>query len=66
MGEPLISVLMTAYNRAEYIGEAIASVLASTYTHLELIIVDDGSKDKTVAVARDWASRESRIRVYVN
>ena len=38
---PLISVLMTAYNRADYIGTAIQSVLDSTYTNFELNIVDD-------------------------
>ncbi len=37
---PLVSVLMTAYNREKYIAEAIESLLASTYIHFELIIVD--------------------------
>ena len=46
--QPLVSVLMTAYNREKYIAEAIESVLASTYQNFELIIVDDCSKDKTV------------------
>ena len=38
---PVVSVLMTAYNRANYIGEAIESVIASTFKEWELIIVDD-------------------------
>lgn len=63
---PLVSVLMTAYNREKYIGEAIDSILASTYTNFELIIVDDGSADNTVAIAREYAAREPRIAVYVN
>jgi len=63
---PLVSVLMTAYNREKYIAEAIESVLASTYTHFELIIVDDGSRDNTVAIAREYASKDSRITVHVN
>ena len=50
MNYPLVSVLMTAYNREKYIGEAIESVLASTYTNFELIVVDDGSKDQTVKI----------------
>jgi glycosyltransferase involved in cell wall biosynthesis len=62
----LVSVLMTAYNREKYIGEAIESVLASTYTNFELIIVDDGSNDSTVAIAMKYASGDSRITVYVN
>ena len=44
---PLVSVLMTAYNREKYIAEAIESVLASSYTNFELIIVDDGSTDES-------------------
>jgi glycosyltransferase involved in cell wall biosynthesis len=63
---PLVSVLMTAYNRAGYLSEAIRSVLASTVTDLELVVVDDGSTDDTVAVARDFARTDPRVRVEVN
>lgn len=63
---PTVSILMTAYNREQYIAEAIESVLQSTYQNWELIIVDDGSADKTVAIARDYAVKDDRIRVYVN
>ncbi|MBS1974696.1 MAG: glycosyltransferase family 2 protein, partial [Bacteroidetes bacterium] len=63
---PLVSILMTAYNREKYIAEAIESVLASTYAHFELIIVDDGSKDNTVAIARGYAEKDPRVRVFVN
>lgn len=63
---PLVSVLMTAYNREKFIAEAIESVLASTYRNFELIIVDDCSKDETVAIAKDFAAKDNRITVYVN
>ena len=63
---PLVSVLMTAYNREQFIGEAIESVLNSSYTNFELIIVDDGSKDSTVKIARQFEVRDNRISVYVN
>ena len=43
MDRELVSVLMVNYNRGTTIGESIKSVLAQTYTDLELIIVDDGS-----------------------
>jgi glycosyltransferase involved in cell wall biosynthesis len=66
MKEPLVSVLMTAYNRESYIAEAIESVLASTYPNLELIVVDDGSQDNTVAIAKEFQQKDSRISVYVN
>jgi glycosyltransferase involved in cell wall biosynthesis len=61
-----VSVLMTAYNREKYIAEAIESVLASTYTNFELLIVDDGSDDSTVSIASKYASKDSRITVHVN
>lgn len=63
---PLVSVLMTAYNREEFIAEAIESVLASTYGNFELIIVDDCSKDNTVIIANKFAAKDKRIRLYVN
>lgn len=63
---PLVSVLMTAYNREKYIAEAIGSVLCSSYRNLELIIVDDGSADKTVDIARSYAAGDQRVKVYVN
>lgn len=62
----MVSILMTAYNREQYISEAIDSVLASTYSNFELIIVDDRSKDNTVLIAQQYAQKDSRIRVYVN
>lgn len=63
---PLISVLMTSYNREKYIALAIESVLASTYKNFELIIVDDRSKDKTVEVASKYATKDARVKVFVN
>jgi glycosyltransferase involved in cell wall biosynthesis len=63
---PLVSVLMTAYNREQYIGQAIESVLASTYPQWELIIVDDRSSDRTVEIANWYAAKETRILVYQN
>jgi glycosyltransferase involved in cell wall biosynthesis len=64
--DPLVSVLMTAYNRQPYIGKAIESVLASDYTHFELIITDDGSVDDTVAIARQYARADNRVKLFVN
>ena len=66
MVKQVVSVLMTAYNRESYIAEAINSVLASTYTHFELIIVDDCSTDHTLAIARAFEVNDSRIKVYQN
>jgi len=57
---------MTAYNREQYISEAIESVLSSTYQNWELIIVDDRSNDNTITIAKSYAVKDERIKVYVN
>ena len=62
----MVSILMTSYNREKFISEAIESVLASTYSNFELIIVDDCSSDNTVAIAKKYAEKDQRIHVYVN
>ncbi len=64
--KPLVSVLMTAYNREKYIAEAIESVLASTYQNWELIIVDDKSQDQTVEIAESYCQKDERIKLYIN
>ena len=64
--DPLVSVLMTAYNRENYISEAIESVLSSTYKNFELIIVDDCSNDKTVSIAKAFERIDSRVKLYIN
>ncbi|MCC8427146.1 glycosyltransferase [Mucilaginibacter sp. UR6-11] len=51
---PNITVLMPAYNAEKYIGEAITSVLQQTYTDFELVIVNDGSTDGTVAIINSF------------
>lgn len=48
----LISVIMPSYNAAPYLAEAVASVMTQTYTQVELIIIDDGSRDESVAIAQ--------------
>ena len=51
---PLVSVVIPAYNAERYLGEAIESVLGQTYAPVETIVVDDGSGDDTAAVARSY------------
>jgi len=52
---PLVSVMIGAYNAAPYLGEAIESALGQDYEPIELIVVDDGSTDETGDVARSFA-----------
>ncbi|QCR22168.1 glycosyltransferase family A protein [Pontibacter sp. SGAir0037] len=63
---PLISVLMTAYNREKYIAEAIESIIGSVYNNWELIISDDCSTDTTLEIAKAYAAKDNRIKVYSN
>ena len=56
-----ISVIMPAYNVESYIAESIESVLNQTYSNLELIIVNDGSVDKTREIVLSYASRDARV-----
>ena len=63
---PLVSVLMTAYNREKYIAEAIESVLNSSYSNFELIVVDDCSTDRSVEIAKRYESFDKRVKVFVN
>ena len=65
-GLPVVSVLMTSYNCEKYIGDAIRSVLSSTFNNFELIIVDDQSKDASVQVAKKFALEDPRVSVYLN
>lgn len=59
--DPQITVLMPAYNAEKYIGKAIASVLAQTFTDFELLIINDGSTDDTEKIIRSFT--DDRIRI---
>ena len=60
---PVFSVIVPAYNSAEYINKCIESVLKQTYPDFELILVDDGSSDKTLSICGEYAEADERIRV---
>jgi glycosyltransferase involved in cell wall biosynthesis len=61
MTNPLVSIMMPAYNAEQFIGEAIESVLSQTYTNWELVIVNDGSTDDTATIASSY--RDPRIKL---
>lgn len=58
-----ISVVIPAYNIQEYLEQTLDSVLAQTYENLEIIVVNDGSRDNTGAVADAYMAKDSRVRV---
>ena len=64
--KPVVSVIMPAYNAERFIEEAVASVVNQSFTDWELIIIDDGSKDETVSVAKAIAQQDDRITVICN
>ena len=62
-GGPLISVVVPAFNAAATILETLKSVSQQTYRHLEVVVVDDGSTDNTVALIRRYISSDPRFRL---
>lgn len=61
--KPLVTVIVPAYNMEKYIEECINSILLSTYSPLEIVIIDDGSTDNTLQVAQTIASQHEIVRV---
>ena len=63
---PRVSVIMPCYNHARYVGESVATVLGQTFADLELIVVDDKSKDNSVELLREIASGDARLKLVVH
>src|SRR4051812_5156182 len=59
---PLVSVVLIFLNEERFLEEAVQSVREQTLTDWELILVDDGSTDRSTAIARDLAAQDERIR----
>ena len=57
-----VSIIVPCYNQAQYLNEALQSVLGQTYTNWECIIVNDGSPDNTAAIAQEWVAKDDRFR----
>lgn len=60
---PLVSVVMPVYNHENYVEEALDSVALQTYQNIELIVIDDGSKDRSVSKIEAWVLKNPKIRV---
>jgi glycosyltransferase involved in cell wall biosynthesis len=62
---PLVSVLMPVFNAARYLDEALSSISSQTFRDFEFVAVDDGSKDDSTRILEKFASRDTRMRLFV-
>mgnify|MGYP002512704378 CR=1 FL=1 len=60
---PLISVIVPIYNEEEYVGQCIESIINQSYVNLEIILVDDGSADKSGQICDEYMLQDKRIKV---
>ena len=58
-----VSVIITVYNVERYIERCISSILNQTYKDFELLVVNDGTPDRSMAIAENFASNDKRIRI---
>jgi glycosyltransferase involved in cell wall biosynthesis len=61
MLNPLVSVIMPAYNSSKTISDSILAILNQTYNNFELIIIDDSSIDNTFDIVNDFRQSEPRL-----
>ena len=59
-----VSVVLPIYNVEKYLKKSVQSVQNQTYRNLEIILVDDGSKDNSFLICKEYAEKDSRIRVF--
>jgi len=63
---PVVSVIVTVYNREAYLRDTLRSILDSKYTNFEVIVVDDGSSDASTNIASEFAEQDQRVQVHRN
>lgn len=61
---PLVTVVIPSYNHERYVATAVESCLSQTYTNLEIVIVDDGSRDRSVELLRKRYAGDRRVRIF--
>lgn len=62
--QPLLSVIIPVYGVEKYIAECLDSVINQTYANMEIIVINDGTKDNSAVIAKQYAEKDSRIKVY--
>ena len=63
MKDILVSVIIPAYNAEEYMGSCLDSIISQTHQKIEIIVINDGSSDRTKEIAERYAEKDARIRV---
>ena len=61
---PQISVIVPVYNAEKYLRRCVDSILAQTFTNFELLLIDDGSKDKSGEICDEYARKDNRVKVF--
>ena len=64
MSNPKISVIIPVYNAEKYLERCVDSILAQTFTDFELLLIDDGSKDKSGEICDEYAKKDNRVKVF--
>lgn len=62
--KPLVSIVMPVYNVAEFVAKAIESVLQQDYEHFELLVINDGTPDNSVAIVEEYCKKDARVKLY--
>ena len=65
MNKEIIDIVMPTYNGEKYLKEQIDSILNQSYKDIRLIISDDGSKDSTVQILKEYEEKEKRVKIYI-
>ena len=63
MPQPLLSVIVPVYNAEKYLDRCVRSIVNQTYKNLEIILINDGSTDRSGAMCDEWADADARIQV---
>lgn len=64
MENPQISIIVPVYNVEQYLPRCIDSIISQSFADFELLLVDDGSRDKSGAICDEYARKDSRVRVF--
>lgn len=66
MKNPLVSIIVPVYNTEKYIRECLNSLIQQSYSHIEIIAVDDGSTDNSLCLLKELSAKDNRLKVFLN